>query len=205
MSPAPDRRILGLDLDNTVIDYAEAYRALAPHFDLLDGAVSREAIRCQLRPTPDDDEAWQRFQSLLYTDGLEAAKPAAGVLSLLEVCQQEGIHVVIVSHKTPNGPARFGGRDLRSPARGWLARHRIAPGWISQERVTFHSTAREKVAQIAELAPSWFVDDLEEILAMDGFPAHTKRVLYRAGAPWQERDDGSAIAGFPALAEQVIA
>lgn len=204
MPPAPDRRSLGLDLDNTVIDYAEAYRALAPQFGLSERSVSREAIRSQLRRTPEEDEEWQRFQSLLYTDGLEAAQPSAGVLDLLEACRRQGIPVVIVSHKTPSGPIRFGARDLRSPARAWLARHGISPGLIPQEQVTFHSTVSEKVAHIAELAPAWFVDDLEEILAVDEFPAHVKRVLYRSGSPWRERSDGSAVADFPALVSQVI-
>lgn len=195
--------VLGLDLDNTVIDYAEAYRVLAPRFGLADGHVSREAVRSQLRSAPDDDVEWQRFQALLYSDGLEVALPAIGVVDLLEACQQLGLSVVIISHKTSTGPDRFGARDLRTPARAWLRRHGISPGWIPEECVTFHATAREKVARIAEVLPLWFMDDLEEILAMDRFPVEVKRVLYRAGSPWVEREDGTAIADFAALAEQV--
>ena len=203
MPLAPNAGVLGLDLDNTVIDYAEAYRVLAPQFGLADEHVSRAQIRSQLRRTPDDDEEWQRFQSRLYSEGLESAQPAAGVVDLLETCRQFGVSVVIISHKTPTCPGRFGARDLLTPARAWLRRHGISPGWIPEECVTFHATAREKVARIAEVLPLWFMDDLEEILVMDRFPVEVKRVLYRAGSPWVEREDGVAIADFAALAEQV--
>lgn len=204
MPPARDRRLLGLDLDNTVIDYAEAYRALAPRFGLPEGSASREAIRAKLRRTPEDDEEWQRFQSLLYTDGLPLAQPAAGVLDLLEACRRHALPVVIVSHKTHIGPQRFGARDLRTPARAWLARHGISPGWIPNEGVTFHAAASEKVARIKHLSPTWFVDDLEEILDRADFPVNVKRVLYRARSPWLERKDGSAVADFPALTGRVF-
>lgn len=203
MPQVPNAGVLGLDLDNTVIDYAEAYRVLAPQFGLADGQASREGVRSLLRSTPGDDDEWQRFQSRLYSEGLESAKPAEGVVDLLETCQQFGISVVIISHKTPTCPGRFGARDLRTPARVWLRRHGISPGWIPEEYVTFHATAQEKVARIAEVLPLWFMDDLEEILAMDRFPVDVKRVLYRAGSPWVEREDGMAIADFAALAQQV--
>ena len=194
---------LGLDLDNTIIDYAESYRVLSRHFGLPDGHVSREAVRSQLRNAPDDDVEWQRFQALLYSEGLEVAQPAAGVVHLLKTCQQLGVSVVIISHKTPTCPNSFGARDLRTPARAWLKKHGISPGWIPEECVTFHDTAREKVARIAEVQPLWFMDDLEDILAMNQFPVQVKRVLYRAGSPWVELEDGVAIADFAALAQQV--
>jgi len=200
---APNAGVLGLDLDNTVIDYAEAYQVLAPQFGVADGHASREDVRSILRSTPGDDDEWQRFQSQLYSEGLECAKPAAGVVDLLETCQQFGVSVVIISHKTPTCPGRFGARDLRTPARTWLRKHEISPGWIPEESVTFHATAREKVARIAEVRPRWFMDDLEEILTMDRFPVEVKRVLYRAGSPWVEREDGMVIADFAALAQQV--
>ena len=199
----PNAGVLGLDLDNTVIDYAETYRVLAPQFGLADEHVSREDVRSQLRSTREDDEEWQRFQSLLYSEGLESAQPANGVFELLETCQQFGVSVVIISHKTPTSPGRFGARDLLTPARAWLKRHGISPGWIPEECVTFHPTSREKIARIAEVLPLWFMDDLEEILAMDWFPVEVKRVLYRTGSPWVEREDGIAIADFAALAQQV--
>lgn len=198
-----DAGVLGLDLDNTVIDYAEAYRVLSRHFGLSDGHVSREAVRSQLRNGPNDDVEWQRFQALLYSEGLEVAQPAAGVVDLFKTCQHLGVSMVIISHKTPTCPSGFGARDLRTPARAWLRKHGISPGWIPEEGVTFHATAREKVARIAEVQPLWFMDDLEEILAMNQFPVEVKRVLYRAGSPWVEREDGVAIADFAALAQQV--
>ena len=70
-------RRIGLDLDNTVIDYAPAYRAVAREMGLPPELVDRESIRESLRKSEEEDEEWQRFQAQLYTDGLAFAKPAA--------------------------------------------------------------------------------------------------------------------------------
>ena len=201
---ANDRRILGLDLDNTVIDYAAAYRELSRDFGLPENCETREAIRETLRSSSVADEQWQRFQSILYTDGLDLAQPSEGILPLLEACQFAGIPVVIISHKTMKGPERFGARDLHAPARDWLVRNGIAPGLIPASGVTFHSTATEKVNQVARIAPCWFVDDLEEILLMEGFPPGVRRILYRKGSPWLERANGTVAAGFGAIMERII-
>ncbi len=204
MPAVSDARSIGLDLDNTIIDYAESYRGLASRFGLPSNVVSREAIRSRLSATVYGDEEWQRFQSVLYSEGVEAAKPAPGLIDLLETCRQRGFSVMIISHKTHVGPERFGARDLRSPARAWLRRYGISPGFIPEECVRFHATAREKVNDIAKSLPSWFVDDLEKILSMENFPGGVKRVLYRAGSPWVEREDGVALSDFSALSSQVI-
>ena len=80
-------RRIGLDLDNTVIDYAPAYRAVAKEMGLPQQLVDRESIRESLRKSEEDDEEWQRFQALLYTDGLAYAKPAPGLLKFLQLLQ----------------------------------------------------------------------------------------------------------------------
>jgi len=192
-------RLIGLDLDNTVIDYSLAYRELASLFELSEECNTREQIRAKLRRSSDDDEEWQRFQTLLYTDGLEFATPAHGLLELLEACRMMGVRVAIISHKTAAGPARFGGRDLRSPSLKWLSHHRITPGLVPNAGVSFHTSASEKVARIAQLRPTLFVDDLEEILLHCDFPSGVERILYSNASPWVESHRGLWRAGFPAI------
>jgi hypothetical protein len=87
---------IGLDLDNTVIDYTPAYRATAARMGLPPEFTNRKSIRPLLRRSEVDDLEWQRFQALLYTDGLAYAKPAAGLRDFLNLCAELPVRVFIV-------------------------------------------------------------------------------------------------------------
>ena len=56
---------IGLDLDNTVIDYAQAYPAVASVIGLPQSLDNRHSIRGILRKSDHEDLEWQRFQSIL--------------------------------------------------------------------------------------------------------------------------------------------
>ena len=175
-------RRIGLDLDNTVIDYAPAYRPVAKEMGLPQQLVDRESIRESLRKSEEDDEEWQRFQALLYTDGLAYAQPAPGLLEFLSMCDSIGVSVVIISHKTETTPERFGSRDLRVPAFEWLQTQGIVPTHVSPDGVFFCINRVEKVRKITELQCDVFVDDLTEVLKDQKMPDDITRFHYLSGA-----------------------
>ncbi len=174
---------IGLDLDNTAIDYSQAYRAIAEKMGLPEGFVDRASIRPLLRRSEDDDMEWQRFQSLLYTDGLAFAQPAAGLRDFLNLCATLNVSVFIVSHKTSQTSVQFGARDLRGPALEWLLEHGIVPGYVQEEDVYFCSTRAEKVQTITAIGCDAFVDDLIEVLDHPDLPKDIIRFLYQLDAP----------------------
>jgi hypothetical protein len=174
---------IGLDLDNTVIDYTPAYRATAARLRLPPEFTDRESIRPLLRRSEIDDLEWQRFQALLYTDGLACAEPAAGLKDFLNLCAELYVRVFIVSHKTATTPTQFGGHDLRGPAKAWLVDRGIAPDHINLNDVYFCSTRLEKVRTIASLGCQAFVDDLLEVLEHPDLPMSIRRIHYQSEAP----------------------
>jgi hypothetical protein len=184
---------IGLDLDNTVIDYSPAYRTIAEKMGLPEGFVDRESIRPLLRASEVDDIEWQRFQSLLYTDGLDFARPAAGLSDFLNLCASLNVCVFIVSHKTATTPMQFGARNLRTPALEWLLGQDIVPRFVQDADVFFCSTREEKVQKISALGCEVFVDDLIEVLEHPDLPIEIKRFHYQS--------DPSAF-GDPALGVQ---
>ena len=165
-------RRLGLDLDNTLIDYTTSCTFLAANFGIDASSATRDAIRRHLRH-PDNDEEWQRFQSLLYTDGLDSALPATGAVKLIRGCRNRGIEVFIVSHKTKTGPEQFGTRDLRTPALQWLTSHNLVPGLIPRNSVFFTDSVEAKIESVASLRLDVFVDDLPEVLSHPAWPPST--------------------------------
>jgi hypothetical protein len=173
---------IGLDLDNTLIDYAPALPVVAESLGL-EGSTDRASLRATLRST--DDEAWQYLQSRLYTDGLEFAVPTEGSVMFLQEAVERGASVMIVSHKTATTPERFGGRPLHAPALAWLEHHGIAPALVRSEDVWFCATREEKIAAIRAASLDWFVDDLLEVLHHPLFPASTTGLWF---APHRDRD-----------------
>ena len=174
---------IGLDLDNTVIDYTPAYRTTAARMGISPEFTDRDSIRPLLRRSEDDDWEWQRFQALLYTDGLAFAEPAAGLSDFLNLCADLSVRLFIVSHKTATTPEQFGERDLHGPAKAWLVDHGIAPDRINPENIYFCSTRAEKVRTIASLGCDAFVDDLIEVLEHPDLPIDTRRFHYQRDAP----------------------
>ena len=191
-------RRLGLDLDNTLIDYKASFEFLAPRFGIDRPSATRDQIRRQLRRA-DDDEEWQRFQSLLYTEGLESALPAPGAVELIRGCSKKAIEVFIVSHKTKRGPERFGGRNLRAPALQWLTVHDLVPHPIPEGHVSFTDSVQDKVRTIAALRLDVFVDDLAEVLSHPQWPSSTLGLRFCPASLGGDAAKGNV--DFPALSD----
>jgi len=200
---APAGRLrLGIDFDNTLIAYDRVFLGVARARGLLPArfAGNKQAVRDAVRRLPDGETTWQRLQGHAYGQGIGEAALFPGVGRFLRRCRQAGHDVFIVSHKTQFAnydPARV---DLRAAALGFMdARGFFDPGKyaIRRENVFFESTRAEKLARIAALDCTHFVDDLVEVLTDRNFPSGVARVLFdpaggetpadlRACASWRE-------------------
>ena len=170
-------RHIGVDLDNTIIDYSLAYGAISKKFGFGTELVDRMSIRTHLRLKEDGIE-WQRFQALLYTEGLISAQPTKGVREFFELCRFSQIEVSIVSHKTLQTPELFGAQNLRQPAIEWLKEHSLVSDFVGFDHLHFCSTQLEKVNTINELGCDIFIDDLLEVLMNPELASEISRVLY---------------------------
>jgi hypothetical protein len=169
---------IGIDFDNTLIDYDRVFVDTAREWGLVsrDFAGSKKAVRDAIRLLPDGEPTWQRLQGYVYGAGIGGAVPFPGAHDFLRRCTREGVTIFIVSHKTRFGhfdPARV---DLRKAARGWLS----AQGFLETvpaDHLYFEDDREHKIARIAALQCTHFIDDLEEIFADPTFPPRVKRIL----------------------------
>jgi hypothetical protein len=181
---------IGIDFDNTLIDYDGVFVAAARERGLIgpEAAGSKRAVRDAIRLLPDGELTWQRLQGYVYGAGIGGAVPFAGAGDFLRRCAERGVEVFIVSHKTRHGhfdPARI---DLREAARQWLIAQGMIIGGIlapegsgiPAERVFFEDDRARKLARIATLRCTHFIDDLEEVFADPGFPPGVRRILFAA-------------------------
>ena len=172
---------LGVDFDNTLVCYDQVFHAAARELDLIppDLPVSKDSVRDYLRRAGREDD-WTELQGFVYGPRMADAWPFTGALEFLKRCTMAGVPVWIVSHKTLH-PYRGPQYDLHEAARGWLAAHGVHdPAGIAlpEEQVYFELTKQEKLARIAALGCTHFIDDLPEFLAEPAFPDGVVRLLF---------------------------
>jgi hypothetical protein len=177
---------IGIDFDNTIIAYDDVFRAAATASGLIAPGFSgnKQAVRDAIRLLPDGELAWQRLQGQVYGKGIGGAAMVAGVATFLRRCRAEGATVAVVSHKTEYGHFDPDRMNLRQAARDWMAGQGLLGGdrGVALADVYFESTRAEKLARIAALALTHFIDDLEEVLTDPDFPPNVERILFADAA-----------------------
>ena len=166
----------GFDLDNTLIDYGPAVIEFCKQTHLPDFTSIRD-LRQHLRDSQTGDDSWQEAQSYIYRDGLNFARPADGSIEFLSCLENIGVKFSIISHKTITTQARFGGLDLRAPALEWIRNSALGKFFKSPTKIYFAQTRAEKIQEIKFQKPSWYVDDLIEVLTDSLFPHETTPFL----------------------------
>lgn len=173
--------MIGIDFDNTIVCYDDVFGRVAVEQGLVppEAATSKTAIRDHLRSLGQEDR-WTELQGTIYGPRMMDARPFPGVVEFFAACRAAGIPVAIVSHRT-RFPYLGERHDLHAAARDWLARHGFhdpAGIGLPVERVFFEETKEAKLARIAEVGCTHFIDDLPELLAHPLFPADVRRILF---------------------------
>ncbi len=192
---------IGIDLDNTIIDYRDVFLPAAHAIGLLpasSGPKSKQAVKANLLEQG-GEEAWMRLQGQVYGRFIESARPYPGCEAFVRAVQARGARVAIVSHKTRHGhfdPARI---DLWQAARDWLERRDFfaAPEQgglgIDPDDVHFELDRQAKVARIATVGCRIFIDDLPEVLNHPDFPTDVTRLWF---AHDHSSDEGHGLHAF---------
>jgi len=172
---------IGIDLDNTIICYENAFATAASQLKLFSYTWSgqKNDLKKALLSRPEGQRLWQMVQGRVYGTGIADAELFPGVERFLRRCKYLGKEVFIVSHKTEFGHFDSSGVSLREAALSWLEDKQFFGLTFELDRnhVFFADTRSDKVARIAELKLDVFIDDLQEVLEEPLFP-EIKKVLF---------------------------
>jgi len=199
--------LIGIDFDNTIVCYDELFHAVARERGLIpDGvAVTKNAVRDHLRQAGAEDR-WTQLQGYVYGPGMKDAKPFPGVLPFFAACRRLQRPVFIISHRTRH-PFLGEKHDLHQSARDWIAAqglHDPQGLGLPEDRVFFEPTKAEKLARIASVGCTHFIDDLPELLQEPTFPAGVEKILFDPGAAQRGGCDIRSAASWEALARMLI-
>ena len=181
---------IGVDFDNTLAAYDALFTTVAgergwlPPYNNNAPSMTKKAVRTAVRAMNNGEFLWQTLQAEVYGARMGGARLMPGADLFLRQCRQQEIPVAIVSHKTRFARRDPGGVDLRQAARSWMrAQGFFQPDGfgLNETNLFFESTRPEKIARIAHLQCTHFIDDLEEVLADPAFPRQVIRLLFSPG------------------------
>ena len=173
---------IGIDLDNTLIDYTEAFVFGAKEMGLIPEKWNgrKAKIREFIRNRPEGEQSWEALQGKVYGRWIGKAQLYPGSFRFLWRCSLKGWFPIVVSHKT-----KFGHYDpeqipLREAAMNFLKLEEI---WKTNEsdllgEIYFESSRAEKLQTIENLGLDVFIDDLPEVLEDPNFPNSVRSVLF---------------------------
>ncbi len=171
--------LLGIDFDNTLVNYDNLFYKLALEEGLIDELVPAKkiAIREYLNQKGLDSR-FTKLQGEVYGLRIIEADPAPGMLRALKQMSKIGVQMVVVSHKTkkPYSGVQY---DLHKAAMSWLEKHSFFSSqglnWNVRD-VFFEESKNAKISRIEEINCTHFIDDLPEVLDM--LNPRIKKYLY---------------------------
>lgn len=172
--------IVGVDFDNTIVNYDRLFHRVAVDRGLIPEQVraAKGDVRDYLRRIGGEND-WIELQGYVYGVRMHEADPFPGVIDFFARCRREGVPVRIISHKTLQ-PFAGPGCNLHEAAQRWLREHGFYDGEIDlgTDDVWFELTKAAKLQRVRSAGCSHFIDDLPELLAEQAFPEQVERVLF---------------------------
>lgn len=172
---------IGIDFDNTIACYDGVFHAVALERGLIPADLGRDknSVRDHLNGSGRKDD-FTELQGYVYGARMDLVSPYAGFAGFVADARKAGHDLFIVSHKTRH-PILGPKHDMHAAARRFLSDRGLTGSGTAQidpANVFFELTKDEKVVRARDLACDVFIDDLPEILAMAGFPAGTRKILF---------------------------
>ena len=188
MSPV----IIGIDLDNTILDYNNAFKHAAQQLELLSedwvnnnlsassGFSQKSLIKKHILSLNKGHYKWESLQGQVYGRYIHHAQIFPGAANFLLHCHRRGEIVHIISHKTEFGHYDKSKTPLRKVALNFLEKNNLLSGdfGITTDDIFFFDTRKGKVNKIVELGCNYFIDDLAEIFEEPDFPQNIKKILF---------------------------
>ena len=172
------KTIIGIDLDNTIINYENSFYKQAKKYKLINKLKnkSKKSVKNYLIKKKKEKE-WTKLQGIVYGKKIFDAKPFPYLKDkIFELINKSDVY--IVSHRTKK-PIIGGNENLHSFAKLWIKKNNIFrdknENWL-KKHIFFKSSIKLKVKKIINLNCTYFIDDLPQIL--DLLPKKVNKILF---------------------------
>ena len=170
---------VGLDFDNTIVNYDNVFYKVAYEKNLIPKNIIRtkNSVRDFLRQN-DKNDIWTEIQGYVYGKRMSEVEMFNGFINFYDFLIKKNIEVVIISHKTrfPYSGEKF---DLRNSALSWIEKNLSTnQGKFPRRNIFFEDTKEKKALRIKRENCDFFIDDLPEIFELSEFPQKPIKILF---------------------------
>jgi hypothetical protein len=170
---------IGIDIDNTIIDYHTLFYHSAHKYKLIlpSGKTNKKTVKTEIIKLPDGENKWTKLQGFVYGSGIEKAKISKGFIAFLQKCKGKNVKISLISHKSKY--TKQGKKiNLHKKSILFLKNRHILDTFIHLDDIYFGNNNLEKIQIIHQLGCTHFIDDLLEVLNDPAFPNNVVKILY---------------------------
>ena len=170
---------IGIDLDNTIINYDNIFEKAAKNKNLVDEnwCGRKENIKKEILKQKNGTLIWQFIQGEVYGDLIKNANLNTGVYQFILRALVNDCKIYIISHKTKY--AQHSKKILlRDKSTKYLINKNII-GKINIKNIFYENSRRDKINRINKKNLSWYIDDLSVILKDKRLENKSKKILYQ--------------------------
>ena len=163
---------IGIDLDNTIIDYNQSFFDNAIKLKFLSQNIKKNSktnlkkfTKDNLLKSKNGTFKWEFLQGKVYGKFINKAKIFSGFLEFIQFCAYYKIEIFIISHKSKK-PHFDNDINLREVAIDFLKKNNVIDksNKLSKKNIFFCNTKNQKIKKINNLDCDYFIDDLYEII-----------------------------------------
>ncbi len=164
MSRNTKKKIIGIDFDNTIINYINVFKKLLKKNKIPFGKKLNKEIFKKKIIKKYNENFYTKIQSEIYGKNIFYARKFKNLNRNLNYLQKRH-HLILISHKTKY-PIIGQKVNLRKKALMWLNENNLygSKKIFNKKNVFFEETIEQKIKKIKKLKCDYFIDDLNLIL-----------------------------------------
>lgn len=170
---------IGIDFDNTIVNYHNLFHEIALKEGLIDRKVgkSKVEVRDHLNSLKKVDE-FTALQGKIYGKYIILAKVFDGFSECLNALSAKNYELFIISHKS-QFPLLGEQNDLHVAAKNFLEKNKLlGRDKIPYENVYFLETLNLKIQTAIRLNLDLFIDDLLDVVTNDRLTSNTNTIWF---------------------------
>jgi hypothetical protein len=172
--------IIGIDLDNTIIDYTNIFYKIGKEKKInINKKSSKKELKAYVERT--SKREWTKIQGDVYGNRILEAKLFKNFKKFLKFAIKYNIQLVIISHRTKR-PLVGKKTNLHKAAYNFLTEKLDKNIFTNNKNLFFEENLKNKIQKIKEYDCDYFIDDLKKVLLDKKFPNTTERILFNTSS-----------------------
>ena len=163
---------IGIDLDNTIINYHNSFKKYLRERRILLKNINKEKVKF-IANNNSKIKNWTEAQEEIYGKYIVFAKLFKFFEEFEKFALNKNMKLYIVIHKTKY--SQFSKKyNLHTQSNKWIKKNIIKDKY----QIFYVNTINEKIKQIAKIKPNYFIDDLLEVFDNKNFPKNVKKIHF---------------------------